>query len=378
MTHRISGLFLILAVCRGLTGGNGRRAASRLGGVRLSEKDFDSFRGRGAGVLDASRRGSFGCLMMNLYLVSLCVLLLVSCSGVSAAEPPRWALVVHGGAAGDPEGLSVEEAADRREGLRVALEVGRGVLAGGGAAVDAVERTIRILEDDVRFNAGRGAVLNVDGVARLDASIMEGRDHRCGGVGGLSTTRHPISGARRVMTSTPHVLLVGPDADDFARTQGLEQVDRSFFLSQPKEVAADARDLETVGCVALDVHGDIAAGTSTGGTTRKLAGRIGDSPIIGAGTYADNATCGVSCTGVGEEYIRNAVAYDVSARMKYMGQSVGNAVESIFEETLPDNIGGIIALSKDGTVVTRHNTAGMAGGLADSRGRMEVFLKVAK
>ncbi|NIP95711.1 MAG: isoaspartyl peptidase/L-asparaginase, partial [Akkermansiaceae bacterium] len=273
------------------------------------------------------------------------------------------------------------------EGLKRALEAGVGVLKTGGSSLDAVEAAIRVMEDDPVFNAGRGAVLNARGEAELDASIMDGRTRKCGAVASATRTRHPITVARLVMEKTRHVLLGAEGVDAFAIRQGAERVERAWFVTErqrrrlerlqkksgalsPEEILAGR--IGTVGCVALDASGNLAAGTSTGGLVNKLHGRIGDSPIVGAGTYADNATCAVSGTGIGEEFIRHAVAYDVSARMKYAEQTVTQAVGTILRDTLKPNQGGLIAVDREGTVVMDFNTGGMACAAADASGRFEI------
>jgi beta-aspartyl-peptidase (threonine type) len=252
------------------------------------------------------------------------------------------------------------------------------VLDGGGTALDAVEAVIRSLEDDASFNAGRGAVLTREGNAELDASIMDGKTRACGAVAGVTRIKNPITAARAVMTETKHVLLGGDGADAFAKAQGLETVQPDYFLSDRrwKDPKQESPHYGTVGCVALDTHGNLAAGTSTGGTSKKLPGRIGDSPIVGAGTFADNPTCAVSGTGIGEEYIRNAVAYDVAAQMRYAGRSLQSAVSEIMTDRLNPGTGGIISVGHDGTIVMQHNTPGMSCGAADSGGRFEFFLQL--
>jgi beta-aspartyl-peptidase (threonine type) len=272
------------------------------------------------------------------------------------------------------------------------LRKGVEILEAGGTSLDAVEQVIRLMEDDPVFNAGRGAVFNSAGGHELDSSIMDGRDLSCGAVAGVKTVKNPISVARLVMTKTPHVLLAGDGADRFARQMGVKLVDQAYFSTEAarkrwersrkpkgndaKKGAAGATDKQvhygTVGCVALDHFGNIAAGTSTGGLTNKQYGRVGDSPIVGAGTYADNRTCGVSCTGIGEHYIRNAVAYDVSARMKYLECTVQDAVDAVITKTLKPGYGGIIALDAKGNIAAGYNTGGMTRGMADSNGRFEV------
>lgn len=239
------------------------------------------------------------------------------------------------------------------------------------------------------FNAGRGCVLNDRGEHELDASIMDGRTLACGAVASLKVAKNPITVARHVMTDTPHVLLIGSGADRFAQGLGVELAGPEYFKTEEqvnawtkwkakqaeknKGAAISAeRYLGTVGCVALDSQGNIAAGTSTGGLMGKRWGRVGDSPIIGAGTYADNATCGVSCTGTGEEFIRHNVAADMAARLRYTSQSLADAAKAIIDDTLPEDCGGLIAIDKNYHIVTHFNTAAMARASADSSGRREI------
>lgn len=294
----------------------------------------------------------------------------------------EYAIVAHGGA-GSGRGLSKEQIAARKAGMKAAIVRGRDVLAEGGDALDAVETVIRTLENDPLFNAGKGAVLNQQGGHELDASIMDGRTKQCGAVAGVTTVKNPISLARLVMTETRHVLLGGAGADQFALEQKVERVKQSYFRTpgavrnweRAQKAAKEKSDHKgTVGCVALDRHGNLAAGTSTGGLTNKKHGRIGDSPIIGAGTYADNATCGVSCTGIGEQYIRNAVAYDVSAQIKYAHRPLNEAVRNVMRKTLNQGDGGIIALDRHGNIVMDFTTGGMSRAAADSSGKLEVLL----
>ncbi len=310
----------------------------------------------------------------------------------------KYAIVIHGGAGSSPNQFSDEANASRKGSLQKALEIGTQILKDGGSSLDAVEKVVLFLEDDPQFNAGVGAVFNAEGSHELDASIMDGKNKACGAVAGVTTVKNPISLARLVMTETPHVLLAGKGAEIFAGLMKVELVKPSHF-DTPKSLKkwkrrkqrdadknqAEAKNLSanlnedvgsyqgTVGCVALDSQGNIAAATSTGGMSGKQFGRVGDSPIVGAGTYADNATCGVSCTGTGEQYIRNAVAYDVSARIRYNRQSVDEAVQAILNDTLDQGDGGIIAISHDGKISMRFNTDGMARAAADSNGRFEVL-----
>lgn len=294
------------------------------------------------------------------------------------AEESRWAIAIHGGAGGDPVKWNPEKRKARELGLELALKTGQDLLSQGGSAMDAVEAVIRVLEDDASFNAGRGAVLTEDGVAELDASIMDGSDRGCGAVAGVTRTKNPISLARRVMTETKHVLLAGDGADEFAVEQKVPQVDPSYFLSHRDNESKNPEHphFGTVGCVALDSNGNLAAGTSTGGTSKKLPGRVGDSPIVGAGTYAANDSCAVSGTGVGEEYIRNSVAYDIAAQMRYANLSLEAAVDKNMRQTLAAGVGGLIAVSRTGEIVLQHNTPGMSCGAADNTGRFETHLVV--
>ena len=281
--------------------------------------------------------------------------------------------------------------------MRKALEIGVEVLKNNGTSLEAVEKVILFLEDDPQFNAGVGAVFNAVGSHELDASIMSGRDLSCGAVAGVSTIKNPISLARLVMTDTRHVLLAGPGAEAFGKKMKVELVAPSYFdtestkkayqRSKPKAGAGALKSSNgldllnanigsyqgTVGCVALDSDGNLAAGTSTGGLSNKQFGRVGDSPIIGAGTYADNKTCAVSCTGHGEQFIRNAVAYDVSAQMRYRNYTAKQAIDDVLANRLNPGAGGIIAVDKDGNIAMEFSTGGMARAAADSSGRFDVI-----
>ncbi|MFK8111655.1 MAG: isoaspartyl peptidase/L-asparaginase [Rubripirellula sp.] len=317
----------------------------------------------------------------SLLAITTLLSLLMNLNQVLTADDdsPRWSISIHGGAGGDPGTWKAKKTAARQAGLQLALETGRDLLKSGGTALEAVEAVIRVLEDDASFNAGRGAVLTEDGVAELDSSIMDGKTRGCGAVAGVTQTKNPISLARLVMTETKHVLLVGDGADAFAKEKEVPQVDPSYFLSHRGNESHDPDQphFGTVGCVALDVDGNLAAGTSTGGTSKKLPGRVGDSPIVGAGTYAANDTCAVSGTGIGEEYIRHSVAYDIAAQMRYAGQSLSAAVDKNMRQTLKPGVGGLIAVDRNGTIVMQHNTPGMSCGAADSNGRFETHLQLA-
>jgi len=296
----------------------------------------------------------------------------------------RFAIAIHGGAGKSPK---ADEAPAVKKSLAAALGTGEKILKEGGTSLDAVEQVIRALEDDPLFNAGRGAVFNAAGGHELDASIMDGRTKACGAVAVARTVRHPISLSRLVMEKTRHVLLASDGAERFADEMKVERVENSWFdtdkqrkeWEKAKAEAAKQSSRETweshfgtVGCVALDTHGNLAAGTSTGGLTNKKYGRVGDSPIVGAGTYADNATCAVSCTGIGEQFIRHAVAYDISARMAYLKQPLKEALAEVLAKRLKPNDGGIIAVGADGTIAMEFSTVGMARAAADSSGRREV------
>lgn len=316
-----------------------------------------------------------------LKFIQLLPMLLLSCF---AQGQSTYTIAIHGGAGTILRSqLTPEQDSMFRASLGEALDLGEGILAQGGTALDAVVATLEYLEENPLFNAGRGAVLTHEGHAELDASIMDGRDRQAGAVGGVQIVKSPIKLARAVMERSPHVLLTGRGAEEFALEQGLDTVSNSYFYtpgrlrSLERAKAAEQsggfltpEELDykygTVGCVALDQHGNLAAGTSTGGMTNKRWNRIGDSPIIGAGTFADNATCAVSCTGHGEFFIRNAVAYDVSARMAYLGEDLQTATHSIIHQTLKERggSGGLIAVDKHGAVAMPFNTEGMYRGYA--------------
>ena len=314
--------------------------------------------------------------------------------GSDTNQKLKYSIAIHGGAGSSPKIFSKESVKSRRESMRKALEIGVEVLKNNGTSLEAVEKVILFLEDDPQFNAGVGAVFNAVGSHELDASIMNGRDLSCGAVAGVSTIKNPISLARMVMTDTRHVMLAGPGAEEFGKKMNVDLVAPSHFdteatkaafeRNKPKKGASknsnklDMLNVDvgsyqgTVGCVALDMHGNLAAGTSTGGLSNKQFGRVGDSPVVGAGTYADNKTCAVSCTGHGEQYIRNAVAYDVSAQMKYRNYSAKQAVDDVLTNRLKPGAGGIIAVDKDGNIVMEFSTGGMARAAADSSGRFDV------
>lgn len=301
-----------------------------------------------------------------------------------------FALALHGGAGLDLAKLGLAEKEDYRASLQQALEIGRQVLVAGGTALDAVEQTVRALEDDPLYNAGRGSVFNSEGQHELDASIMDGASGLGGAVAGVTTVKNPISLARLVMSETPHVLLIGEGAERFAdEVSDREQIIRvpnEYFSTERRRrewesalerarVPARAKDdRSTVGCVALDRQGNLAAATSTGGTTNKKFGRVGDTPILGAGTYAANETCAVSCTGTGEYFIRQSIAFHVSALMAYKGLSVEEAARYAVEKLLPADAGGLIALDREGRVSMHFNTAAMPRASIDGAGEILIRL----
>lgn len=315
-------------------------------------------------------------------------------------------MVIHGGAGTiTRQNMTPEKEAVYRAVLQKALETGYTLLKSGKSSIDAVEATIRVLEDDPHFNAGKGAVFTHDGRNEMDAAIMNGRTLAAGSVAGVTTIRNPISAARAVMEKSEHVMLIGKGAEQFAKEAGLQIVDPKYFWTKErwdglqkalKEDSIKAKldhsfnqqtdqkklgtinidyKFGTVGCVALDNNGDLAAGTSTGGMTNKKYGRVGDAPIIGAGTYANNNTVAVSCTGWGEFYIRNVIAHDLSALMEYKGLSVIDAGNTVIEKVGKlGGDGGLIALDKNGNMTMPFNTAGMYRGAIKKDGTIEIYI----
>lgn len=292
------------------------------------------------------------------------------------------AIAVHGGA-GTLSPAELTPDADRayRAGLREALVSGYAVLERGGSSLDAVVAAVRVLEDDPLFNAGRGAVVAANGIHELDASLMDGSDLRAGAVTGVRHVRSPIELARMVMERSPHVMLAGPGAEEFALEQGMTPVPNSHFSTERRrlelermlrgELDAGRESLMgTVGAVARDARGNLAAATSTGGMTGKKWGRVGDSPLIGAGTYAANDCCAVSATGHGEYFIRAAVAHEIAALIRYRGMTVRQAAEEVVLRQLPKlgGTGGVIAIGRDGEIAMPFNSEGMLRGAMDSRG----------
>lgn len=288
--------------------------------------------------------------------------------GANTMDKPI-AIVLHGGA-GWFANLSDDQQSAIKDKMKEAMDAGYSILASGGTSGDAVIASITILEDSPLFNAGKGSVFTSEATQEMDASIMRGNDHSAGAVASVSVVKNPIKLAKHIMENTPHVMFAGKGAEELAKSGGLEIVDPDYFYSQEKFEAlqrAQANEglkqdkLGTVGAVALDQFGNIAAGTSTGGMTNKLPGRIGDSPVIGAGTWADNESCGVSATGHGEFFIRYNVAKEICDRVKYLGQSIENASNTVIEELKQiDADGGVIVLNRRGQAAMSFNTPAMA------------------
>jgi L-asparaginase / beta-aspartyl-peptidase len=337
-------------------------------------------------------------MMLRALLVLAALLALtfpaMSQSAPSTAATHKWSIVVHGGAGViERKSMPPETEAEYRAAMKTAIETGAGVLAKGGTSLDAVQATIQYLEDNPLFNAGKGAVFTADGRNELDSAIMDGATLKAGAVAQITRTRHPIAAARAVMDQSPAVMLAGPNADKFAASRGLEQVDNSYFFTErrweglikqlqkegkpipPRPAGAppapakplamleppDAHKWGTVGVVALDEVGNIAAGTSTGGLQAKLPGRIGDSPIIGAGTYASNHSCAVSGTGTGEYFIRLTVAREICALVEDKHMKLQAAADEVIHKQLESlhGDGGIIAIAPDGQQAWSFNTPGM-------------------
>jgi beta-aspartyl-peptidase (threonine type) len=301
---------------------------------------------------------------------------------VDTQDNSEYVLVIHGGAGTIlKENMSIEVETAYIEKLNEALEVGESILKEGGTSLDAITSTIMVMENSPLFNAGKGAVFTAEGTNEMDASIMEGSQLEAGAITGVHHIKNPILGARAVMEETPHVLLTGEGAEELAVSVSLEMVDTSYFFTGSRwksylKAKDNVEKFGTVGAVALDKYGNLAAGTSTGGMTYKMKGRVGDSPIIGAGTYADNNTCAVSATGHGEFFIRNVVAYDISALMKYKNMTLQQAAEEVIMHKLKaiGGDGGIVAVDKDGHISMTFNTAGMYRGFITSDGEKEVLI----
>lgn len=339
---------------------------------------------------------------MNKNLKTIAVLLCCLVANLAYGQE-KYVMVIHGGAGTiTRKNMSPEKEAAYVAALTKALQTGYDVLKSGKTSLDAVEATIHIMEDSPLFNAGKGAVFTHDGKNEMDAAIMDGKTMMAGAVAGVTTIKNPISAARAVMEKSEHVMMVGHGAELFAKQAGIEIVDPKYFYTKERwdglqqaikedstksvldhgnkksmKLGTINHDYKfgTVGAVALDKNGNLAAGTSTGGMTNKRYGRIGDSPIIGAGTYANNATAGISCTGWGEFYIRNVVAHDISAMMEYKNMSVADASRAALDKVgKMGGDGGLIALDAKGNVSMPFNTEGMYRGTVTENGKIEVLI----
>lgn len=292
-----------------------------------------------------------------------------------------FAIAIHGGAGDESKPETEEEKQKYLNGLREALDAGLRILREGGEALDAVEAAVACLEDNPLFNAGHGAAYGSDGMHYLDAAIMKGEAPGCGSVAGLTTVKNPVRLARLAMEKSPYVTIISDDAEAFADEMGVERVENTAFDDplryqqwKKKQEEEKSGGHGTVGAVALDKHGHVAAATSTGGLTNARKGRVSDTAIIGAGTYANNETCAVSCTGTGEQFIRFTVAYDIHAQVAYAGRSIQKAVEEVVLKKLEKGDGGVIVVDNKGNIALVFNTDGMFRGCADSKGRYEVAL----
>lgn len=345
---------------------------------------------------------------MKTLLSLILVLLFCGCQSPESKTPNpekmkgKFAIAIHGGAGNLVKmKLTPEEEESYKQALDAALSAGSAILAAGGTSIEAVEAAITSLEDCPLFNAGKGAVFTHDGHNELDAAIMNGENLECGAVAGVRHIKNPIQLARKVMENSEFILLQSEGAEAFAKEQGIEWVDTSYFFTQHRwdqlqdAIEEDKTELDhsekkkasvqskpgeekfgTVGCVALDVHGNIAAGTSTGGLTNKRFGRIGDSPLIGSGTYADNSTCAVSCTGKGEDFIRLNVAHDIASLVRYAQLDIQTACDSVVMKKLKDikGRGGCIAIDTQGNIAMPFTTSGMFRGSIDVKGVKNIAL----
>lgn len=336
--------------------------------------------------------------MKKLVFIIAAISLTVSCKNSSNSKADiieqkqsEFSIVIHGGAGTIlRKNMSPELELMYTTKLEEAIRVGYEILKNGGSSLDAVQKTINVLEDSPLFNAGKGAVFTNAETNEHDTSIMDGKTLKAGASAGTTVVKNPINLARAIMDNSPHVMLSGLGAETFAKEQGLEIVDPSYFYTEKSFNALqrvknsqktafyneDIKDSKfgTVGCVALDKQGNLAAGTSTGGMTNKRWGRIGDSPIIGAGTYANNKTCAVSCTGWGEFFIRGVVAYDISALMEYKGLSLKEAAQEVIQKKIPElgGDGGIIAIDKFGNMTMEFNTSGMYRATMNDQGELYI------
>jgi L-asparaginase / beta-aspartyl-peptidase len=332
--------------------------------------------------------------MTHRSLVVGVALLVAGCSSpstvasqqIASPQSPRWGIVIHTGAGN----FTLADLGDRREpmtaAMTAALTAGHAVLASGGSSLDAIQAAIVILEDSPLFNAGKGAVFTHEGKNELDSSIMDGATRRAGAVAGVKHIKNPVLLARLVMEKSPHVMMTGDGAEAFAKEQGMTFVPESYFYTErswqalqkalQEEKAAASDHFGTVGAVALDRNGNLAAATSTGGMTNKRFGRVGDSPIIGAGTYANNQSCAISSTGHGEFFIRYTVAHDICARVEYRGATLQSAEDAVVQDVLKKagGEGGVIGMDRFGNVAVSFNSTGMARGYMGDDGRAVVML----
>jgi beta-aspartyl-peptidase (threonine type) len=314
-----------------------------------------------------------------LVIVLTAILIIPNQKNLAQETNGKYTIVLHGGAGYINPNIDKSIKDAYLKSLSEALEIGRNILLEGGTSLDAVEEVVRFFENDTLFNAGKGAVFTENGKNELDASIMNGKDLSSGAVTGVTIVKNPISLARLVMEKTPHILFAGSGADKLGVKLEVETVDPDYFKVERryqqwklKNEKKNKSDGETVGCVAIDQYGNIAAATSTGGLTGKWAGRVGDSPLINAGTYANNKTCGVSGTGTGELFIKHTVAFHVSALMEYRGYTLKQAAEEIIFNIMPEESGGIIAVDNEGNYSMVFNTPSMSRGVANSDGVFEV------
>lgn len=303
--------------------------------------------------------------------------LIISQNYFAQQKDGKYTIVIHGGAGYFPQDSPEDLKQNYIMSLTEALNIGKDILESGGTSIDAVEKVINYLENNILFNAGKGAVFTAEGKHELDASIMQGKDLSSGAVAGVTIIKNPISLARLVMDKTDHVLFAGKGADDLGILFGVDVVPNSYFRDSTKyqkwiNSKLPKQQGETVGCVALDQYGNITAGTSTGGRQNKMPGRVGDSPLINAGTYANNNTCGISATGWGELFIKYTVAFNISALMEYKGFTLKQACDEMILKKLPVESGGIIAVDKDGNYEMPFNTNSMMRAVANSKGEFKV------
>ena len=345
--------------------------------------------------------------MKKVFLLFVLLIVFTTCKNVEEKaeenqpkqEKAEFSIIIHGGAGTIlKKNMTPEKEAAYKAKLEEAIRVGFEILKQGGSSLDAVQKTINVMEDSPLFNAGKGAVFTNAETNELDASIMDGETLNAGASAGTTTVRNPINLARAIMDNSPHVMLSGKGADTFAEEQGLQIVDPSYFYTERRFKSlqkikdserteldhdnkatfydADIKDSKfgTVGCAALDKYGNLAAGTSTGGMTNKRWGRVGDAPIIGAGTYANNNTCAVSSTGWGEYFIRAMVAHDISALMEYKGLTLKEAAHEVIQKKVPElgGDGGIVAVDKYGNMIAEFNTAGMYRASMNDKGELVV------